>query len=122
MWAYYTTLREREQSCKMVCMAIFDLQLLNVPRQQFLVRLDAVDCLIEVWYQAWDDSWQCSVEAPSGTALVTGRRVVLGSPIINLVDSPLVGEIHCRGTRDDVGDPGRYPWGETHRLTYETPD
>ena len=92
--------------------------LLNVPRQSLLVTLDEQDVRLTVWYQPSDAHWYGTLEHPSGTPLVAGRRIALDSPLVGSQARRFRGDFYCRAIADVV-EPGRAPWGETHRLIYE---
>ena len=93
--------------------------LLNVPRQSLLVTLAEQDVRLTVWWQPADRHWYGSMEYPAGTPLVSGRRIVLDSPLIGAQARRFVGDLYCRAIAQSA-EPGREPWGNTHRLIYES--
>ena len=95
------------------------IDVLNVDRQTFQVRLDAVDCRMSVWRQPSDGLWYADLEIPTGFPAVRGRCLVVDTGLLNGRISLLTGDIYVRTMPGASGEPGEAPWGHTHRLVYE---
>lgn len=87
----------------------------NLPRQRFAVALGAREFRLTVWRQPNDRGWYLSAES-GGAAIVTGRRIVVGSA---LLPTGYGGNLWCVHTPNaDAGEPGAAPWGATHDLVW----
>ena len=99
-------------------MARLHIPILNIPRQTATVRLPGIDVRLTVWLQP-DDGWYLDVEAPVGTRIASGRRLVSdGDPLAGLV-TPLAGNLNCESLTFDKREPLTDPWDNTHRLIYD---
>jgi len=78
-------------------------------RQVFTTRLAGRTYRVSAWWQPSDGHWYLSVEG-----VAEGVRLVEdGMPLAGL--SPSVGgQLYVAGS----GEPGRYAWGQTHRLVF----
>ena len=98
------------------------LDLLDMDRQSLILRLPAVDVRVTVWWQPFDEHWYGSLEVPVGTRVVSGRRLVVGSGLVDRLSDVLDGNIVCRALAEEYqnADPDRAAWREeTHGLFWE---
>ena len=94
--------------------------LIDADRQALIVRLDDKDCRIRVWWQPSDLSWWASLEVPTNTPSVSGRRLALNAGILDRIADILPGNIVCRERGTAGLEPGRDAWArQTHGLFYE---
>ena len=101
--------------------------LLDADRQSLIVRLDGRDCRIRVWWQPSDDNgdgtmggWYGSLEVPTNTPVVTGRRLSLNAGLLTRIDGILAGNLVMRDLGGAGGEPGRGAFRTgTHALRWE---
>lgn len=96
--------------------------LLDLDRQSLIVRLGSVDCRLWVWWQPMDGAWYATLEAPTNTRVVSGRRIVVNSGLLDRLQGVLPGNVICRALDEDSAlvDPTRNAWGRpTHGLFWE---
>ena len=82
-------------------------------RQSLIVRLDGRDCRVRVWWSPSDDNgdgtmggWWGSLEVPTNTPVVTGRRLSLNAGLLDRIpDGILAGNLVMR----DLGGVGVEP-------------
>ena len=101
-------------------MPIATVPLLNTARQSAVVRLSGVDCRLTVWRQPSDGRWHASLEVPTGTPLLSGRRLTADTDLLAGVLHSLPGRLICRPLQGARTEPGAEPWGDTHALVWET--
>ena len=101
-------------------MPIFDIPLLNIPRQRLNTAVNGQEVAIAVWWQPKDQRWYMTLEFPVGTPLIRGKRINLNSPILGSLKGEFVGDFVCRIIGEILIEPGAEPWGNTHALRYES--
>ena len=95
--------------------------LLDEDRQSIIVTLGEQDCRISVWWQPSDESWYGSLEVPTNTMIVSGRRLALGSGLLDRIGGILPGNVVLRELGDTGAEPARDAWRRpTHALIWET--
>ena len=97
-------------------------ELLDAARQSFILRLGEVDVRVTVWWQPTDGHWYATLEVPVNTVVVSGRRLVVGSGLLDRVSDVLGGNLGCRSLTElgQVNEPDRGAWREgTHGLFWE---
>lgn len=100
----------------------FRLPLVDTDRQSLIVRLDAVDCRVEVWWQPVERAWFASLEAPVGSPVMSGRRLTVNAGLLAGRPGVLAGDVVCRAVdeADQERDPDRFAWGiDSHGLFWE---
>ena len=100
------------------------LPLIDADRQSLIVRLDNKDCRVTVWWQPSDESWYASLEVPTNTLIVTGRRLALNAGILDRLegDAILPGNIVCREIGESGLDPARDAWRSGNYFLKWEPD
>ena len=94
--------------------------LLDEDRQSIIVTLGEQDCRISVWWQPSDESWYGSLEVPTNTMIVSGRRLALGSGLLDRIGGVLPGNVVLRELGDTGAEPARDAWRRpTHALMWE---
>ena len=96
--------------------------LLDLDRQSLIVRLAGVDCRIRVWWQPRDGAWYGSIEVPTNSLIIDGRRLATGAGLLDRLTDVLPGNVVCRAIDQDSGltDPARDAWRRaTHGLYWE---
>ena len=94
--------------------------LLDVDRQDLVVRLAGIDCLISVWWQPSDASWYGSLEVPVNTPAVSSRRLMLNAGLLDRITDVLPGNIVCRELGEEGLEPNRDAWARpTHGIMWE---
>ena len=96
-------------------------------RQSLIVRLDGRDCRIRVWWSVADDpgdgtmgGWWGSVEVPTNTPAVSGRRLSLNAGLLDRIDGILAGNLVMRDLGGAGVEPGRGAFRTgTHALRWE---
>ena len=104
-----------------------NIPLLDADRQSLIVRLDGSDCRIRVWWQPSDDNgdgtmggWWGSLEVPTNTPVVTGRRLSLNAGLLDRVDGILGGNLVMRDLGGVGAEPTRSAFAQgTHALRWE---
>ena len=98
----------------------FTVPLLDRDRQSLIVRLDGRDCRIRIWWQPSDAGWWGSLEVPTNTAVVTGRRIALNAGLLDRVEGVLPGNLVMRDLGGAGVEPGRGAFrDQTHALRWE---
>ena len=100
---------------------VFDIELLNLPRQSLAVRLDDTEGTLTVWRQPSDGGWYATLDWPAGTTVFAGRRLVTDGDLLRGLISGPRGALRVRPLGADLEEPGEEPWGATHALRYELP-
>lgn len=96
--------------------------LLDALRQSLILRLDDMDCRLSLWWQPWDEAWYASLEIPTNTVWVEGRRLATNSGLLDRIPHPLTGNIFCRKLDVITGfsEPKINAWSApTHVLVWE---
>ena len=89
-------------------------------RQSLIVRLDGRDCRVRVWWQPSDSGWWGSLEVPTNTTVVTGRRLGLNAGLLDRIDGILAGNLVMRDLGGVGVEPGRDAFAAgTHALRWE---
>ena len=97
-----------------------NIPLLDADRQSLIVRLDGRDCRIRVWWQPSDSGWWGSLEVPTNTPAVTGRRLSLNAGLLDRLDGILAGNLVLRDLGGAGVEPGRDAFrAGTHALRWE---
>lgn len=97
----------------------------NIPlgdhdRQSVIVRLADHDCRIRVWWQPSDLGWWASVEVPTNTPQVTGRRMSLNAGLLDRIVDVLPGNLVMRHLGGGTEEPGRSAFRDgTHAIRWE---
>ena len=90
-------------------------------RQSLVVRIEAIDCLISVWWQPRSSAWFARIEVPANTVAASGVRIAPGAGLLDYADDRLRGNIICRAldSADDRLDLGVDAFtAPSHALTY----
>ena len=73
-----------------------------------------------MWWQPSDESWYGSLEVPTNTMIVSGRRLALGSGLLDRIGGVLPGNVVLRELGDTGAEPARDAWRRpTHALLWE---
>ena len=87
-----------------------------VDRQSLIVRLDGQDCRVTIFWQPSDESWWGSLEVPTNTPAVQGRRLPVNAGLLDRIGGVLAGNIVMRGQ----GEPGYTAFRDrTHEVRWE---
>jgi len=89
----------------------------SLPRQIVTVQLGESVMRIEAWFQPSDNAWYISVESPPNSAVVTGRRVTLGTSLLPRHFG--IGAMWCEDITGGTADPALDSWDKDHRLFYD---
>ena len=95
-----------------------EVPLLNAPQQSLTVILGDQETALKVWRQPSDGHWYVTIEAPPGTAIAVGRKLVPNVGVLGLTTRPFLGDLAPFGPDGDIG---KEPWGETHKLIWIEP-
>lgn len=96
------------------------LPVLDTDRQSFIVRIANQDCRLRVWWQPSDSAWYGSLEVPTNTPIVQGRRLALNSGLLDRLTDVLPGNIVMRELGEAGEEPARDAWRRpTHALMWE---
>lgn len=94
--------------------------LLDEDRQSIIVTIGERDCRISVWWQPSDQAWYGSLEVPTNTPVVSGRRLALNSGLLDRIGAILPGNVVLRELGDTGAEPARDAWRRpTHALMWE---
>ena len=94
--------------------------LLDEDRQTLIVTLGDQDCRVTVWWQPRDRAWYGSLEVPTNTPIVSGRRLALNAGLLDRVGGILSGNLVMRELGDTGDEPARDAFARpTHALMYE---
>ena len=96
-------------------------------RQSLIVRLDGRDCRVRCWWSPSDDNgdgtfggWYGSLEVPTNSPVVTGRRLSLNAGLLDRIEGVLVGNLVMRDLGGVGVEPGRDAFRTgTHALRWE---
>ena len=96
-------------------------------RQSLIVRLAGQDCRIRVWWSPSDDNgdgtrggWWASLEVPTNTPVVTGRRLALNAGLLDRIEGILAGNLVMRDLGGVGVEPGRDAFARARtRLRWE---
>ncbi len=100
--------------------------LINLPtrtdaaRYSFDIELDAVTFHFEMEWNDRNNSWYMSISDASGVPLLSGRRVSIGYPLINIYRDPRLpaGMIEAIDTSSTDTEPGAGDLGDRVKLVY----
>ena len=97
-----------------------EVPLLDVDRQSMVLRLDDIDCLLRVWWAPSDNGWWGALEVPVNTVVVSGKRLVLNSGLLDRLPGFLPGNLVMRSLGGDNREPDRAAWRlPSHALVWE---
>lgn len=91
-----------------------EIPITNDARLTFRTVLGGQNVRLRFWWQQSDENWYMSIHFVTGTAIVSGYRLVESTNILEGLVTDFKGRIVVAGK----GTPGRTAWGSTHRLFY----
>lgn len=92
----------------------------DYPFYSFEIELEQKTFEFEFHWNDRDQSWIFTIRDANGTDLLSGRKVVLGLPLLARYRDPRLptGEITAIDTTDDDREPGLYELGDRVKLLH----
>lgn len=93
----------------------------DYPHYEFEIDLEDVTFIFEFMWNGRDEAWYMSIFDVTKTPLLSGRKVVLGFPLLSRFRDPRLpkGEINAIDTTGSNIEPGLSDLGARVRLLYE---
>ena len=94
----------------------------NDASQTFQTVLNDQTVTIKLDYLPNTGCWLMTLTAADGTEYVNGARIQSGVPLLYTLSTAFEGDIIPIPLTKPARTMGRNPWGNTHQLSYLTPD
>ena len=89
------------------------------PNTTFTINLDGQVVRIYLKYYSTFDKWYISVRSIEGESFIESAQLVNNGKVFGDYKVPeFRGDIVCRPTAQEFGEPGRDSFGSTHNLIY----